>query len=52
MAVEFDIRKVGKYYDVNVTVNDIKHNLGFMDADERKELAQHLSVATSELLDD
>ena len=50
-AISFSIRKIGKYYDVDVTLNDTKVSLGLHDDDQRLALAKTLKSAIYDLLD-
>ena len=45
------VRPIGKYCDVEVTLDNTKVALGLMDEDERKKLADTLNDAVKQLLD-
>lgn len=45
------VRPIGKYCDVEVTLDNTKVALGLMDEDERKKLADTFNDAVKQLLD-
>ena len=48
--ITIDTRKVGKYLEVKVEVNDTKIIVGLLDTNERIELAKALSQAVADIL--
>jgi len=47
--MEINIRKIDKYYDVNISYNDTTIDLGFLNSNERDELADVLKEALYDL---
>lgn len=48
--ITIDTRKVGKYLEVEVEINNTKIIVGLLDTDERIELAKALSQAVTDIL--